>query len=248
MTKQRAQAVAAVVLFGILAVLAWRNLGPESRHGGRRGGRAPARVTLPAVTAEDVPVVSWLHVAEMADEEYERDRNLFNYAKSPAQIAAERREAEQERIRREQEAARRHAREEERLRREAQQAELERQRAAAQAASEAEQAVEPREPATPPKPDPPTFPYRYVGIIGPRDDSYAILQDEEEGFSYARAGEVVNGSFMVERVGRLNLDLSFTDEIFAGEIRQVPRLFPESESQERTPARGRRERRNRSRS
>lgn len=168
------------------------------------------------LTADDVPVVATLLGRGATGETFTRERNLFSYAKSPETLRAE--EAERQRIA---EAAAKRAQEDA-------------ERAAVAAAAAAEEAALARKRDAerleeqrrydllhPKPPVPPSFPYQYVGTIGPADDPYAILLGVDRQFRYAKAGEVVDKKFKVEYVGAVRLDLSYTEPQFADQFAQV---------------------------
>jgi hypothetical protein len=223
--SQRAQAVFAALLVVALAVLIYRAAREpeeEASRSDRRRGRGAARAEV--LAAAEVPVLSYLHRPPVAGAANERDRDLFAYAESPAE-----REAREAAEREAREAAERAA-EERRKMEEARRKALEEQRAreAAEALARARQAAIDAETAAPPPPPPakpPEFPYRYVGLIGPRDDAYAILEDDEQNFLYAKAGDVLDSAFLVHHVGPFTLHLGFTDERFVEEVAHVPRTF-----------------------
>lgn len=74
---------------------------------------------------------------------------------------------------------------------------LARQRAAEMARQQIEQA----------KPQPPAFPYRYLGNFGP-GRRIAVFTDGQTIVN-AREGEVVDGKFVVERIGYESVDIKF---------------------------------------
>ena len=186
------------------------------------GDDAPRRSTRKGkkIEASDVPVVVKSPWRARAGETFVRERSLFDYAQSPEEIARiekERADAA--------EAARKAAAEEAAIREEmnkrqqeeaAKRAEAARLEAERQARWLAEH---------PPKPVPPTFSYEYIGVIGPKDDAYAILRGPDQKLTYAKAGDIVDRRFRIERVAKLVLDLTYTDPQFTGEIGQVQRTF-----------------------
>lgn len=180
--------------------------------------RSSDRKSAAALTADKVPVVvSALGIPGPA-ETFERERNLFEYAQSPeelARIEAQRRLAAEEAQRRAQEAADAAARqaEAERLRLEQ---ERERQRLLA--------LEKVKQPVIPPKPVPPSFPYQYVGTIGPVDAPFAILTGPDKQYRYIRAGDTIDREFKLEYIAERRLDLSYTDPRFQDQFTQVQRL------------------------
>ncbi|MEM7248955.1 MAG: hypothetical protein AAF533_26750 [Acidobacteriota bacterium] len=193
----------------------------------------------PPVSADQLPTLANATPGVNAGELFERPkRDLFDYGESPedrarrlAEEEAARKAAEEAARKRREEEERRRKAEEERRRRE-REAELERQRLAALRAQE--RANEPPPPPPPPKapppPEPPVFAHRYVGLIGPRDDAVAILtatssgeeESTEASFVYARKGQVLEDEFKIERVGQLQLVVSYTDPLFADDVELVP--------------------------
>ena len=218
----RAKGVLAFVLVVILAFMTWWNvLRPAVAGGSVALGRGQDAMKPPFV-ADDVPAVVFARGEARDGETFSSIRNnLFVYEKSPAVIAKE--EEDRKAAAAAMEAARL-VQEDQRKK----QAELDRiadeERAKVEAARR-EEAI--RNPPKPPPPIPPDFKYQYIGVIGPDSGRYAILQDGSQAFSFAKAGEVIDNQFRVERVGRLNLDLTYTDNRFAGQFQQVPRQFSE---------------------
>lgn len=241
--SRRAQWILAIVLLGVFAVLLGRELSREESllgpHGRRdAGGAVPFE-------GEAVPVVVLASPGPLPGETFDRRReDIFRYEESPAvREARERAEREAaERRRREQEEARRRAAEEaqrkaeEEARRRAEEAAARRAALARQQEERAEE-EEAREEPEQVRPDPPTFPYRFDGLIGEKTDAIAILLDSEDERHYAQAGQVLDEAFRVERVGQLKLVLSFTDPLFEGEFRQVPLRMEGGESRARPTAR-----------
>jgi hypothetical protein len=86
--------------------------------------------------------------------------------------------------------------------------ELARQAAAAEAARLA--AIEAARLAAIPKPPPVTI--KYLGSFGPESRRVAVFADESgENLYNARAGEVLEGKFIVDRIGYESVDLKFVD-------------------------------------
>lgn len=213
-----------VVLTGALIVAAayaaWSMLSSEGGRAETAGTatRSQGRKAKAVATADKIPVV----VSELAipgpAETFERERSLFAFAQSPdelARIEAQKRLAAEEARKRAEEAAAEAARraEEERQRREA---DAERARLAAIEAA--------KQPVIPPKPVPPSFPYQYVGTIGPVDAPFAILTGPDRAYRYVRAGEAIDRDFKLEYIAERRLDLSYTDPRFQDQFTQVQRL------------------------
>jgi hypothetical protein len=239
--SRRAQWILATVLLAVLAVLLGRELTREESLLGPRGRRDSGG----AVPFQDdaVPVVVLAAPGPLPGESFERGReDIFRYEESPAvrearaqaeREAAERRRKQQEEARqRAAEEARRKAEEE--ARRRAEEAARQRERLAREQAERAEEEESQEETA---RPDPPSFPYRYDGLIGEKTNAIAILLDSEDERHYAQAGQVLDEAFRVERVGQLKLVLSFTDPLFEGEFRQVPLRMEGADSRARPTAR-----------
>jgi hypothetical protein len=111
----------------------------------------------------------------------EDTRNLFNYSKSPDEIAEEiRRQREAERL----------AREAEERRREQQGKELELQRARAE-----------QQRINPPKPPPPPINYKFIGKMGDPKAPIAVLSEGASGeVVTAREGEVLAEKFKIRKI------------------------------------------------
>jgi hypothetical protein len=228
--SERAKAILAVILLGVAAVGLWRawTSGPET-PAARRGGSAGVDDAAAAsrsgkktrkMAADDIPVVLTALARAREDETFVRERSLFDYAQSPEEVAAieearkaaelKRAQDEAERLRVLQEHQAKQAEEAKRL------AELK----AEEDRKRAQYLID-----NPPKPVPPRFAFEYIGVIGPKDDAYAILRGSDQKLSYAKAGDVVATAFRIERVAKFVLDLTYTEAQFAGEIGQVQRTF-----------------------
>lgn len=226
MSEQVKTLVAAIAL--IVAVALWNSRGGGSDSadasstpaGGKTASAGKTAKGAKTIEANDIPVVIESEAKPYPGEEFVRERTLFDYAQSPEELAAieeaRRLLAEKQAI----EAEERRIRDEEmRVLREAEAKERAEREAKERAEREAYLA------ANPPKPVPPHFPYEYIGIIGPKADAHAILRGSGNKLSYARAGDVVDSRFRVERVAKFVLDLTYTELQFAGEISQVERSF-----------------------
>ena len=236
--SEQSKTILAVVLLSVAALGLWRASrsgqdAPAARRGGSTAsdddGGARQGKKGKKLGAEDIPVVLIALARAREGETFVRERSLFDYAQSPEEVAAieearkaaelKRAEAEAERLTILKEHNERKAIEDARL------AKLE-----AEAAEVKRKYLEEH----PPKPVPPRFAFDYIGVIGPRDDAYAILRASDQKLSYAKAGDVVGAKFRIERVAKYVLDLTYTEDQFAGEIGQVQRTF------ESAPAAGRR--------
>jgi len=219
--KQRKQLALLAVTCVLFLVALWWGL-RETPAGGAgvappKGRRSSATKTI---DADDIPVVSSLAFQPTLDETFTRNRDLFSYARSPEEIQREQ-DAQVAAAKAAQVAAA--AAEEDRKRRAAEQDVKNEALRKEQEETARRQAEFLRD--HPPKPVPPEFRYQYIGVIGPREDSYAILAGSGSVFLYARAGDVIDNMFRVERVGRLKLDIGYTDPRFEDELREVPRVF-----------------------
>jgi hypothetical protein len=179
--------------------------------------RTHAKVKTKGLTSpDDVPDVVGNLARQRPGEVFTRDRSLFDFARSPDDIAAE-------------EAARKAAADAaaKAAAEAAAKAEEDRQRRVEEAKVKAEQdaiALRAVQAAPKPPPLPPPFPHEYIGAIGPTDAPFAILYGiTDRKYSYARAGDVVDGKFRIEHVGWVRLDISFTDPQFAGKFANVDR-------------------------
>ena len=186
------------------------------------------------LTADDVPVVATLLGKGATGETFTRERNLFSYAKSPEALHAE--EAERQRL-----AAEAAARAKADAERAAEAAKAAAEQQALARKAEAERLEIERQNAIlhPKPPVPPSFPYQYVGTIGPADDPYAILLGVDRQFRYAKAGDVVDRKFKVEYVGAVRLDLSYTEPQFADQFAQVSKYDASTAPAAPAAARGR---------
>ena len=222
--SQRTQLLFLAAVLAVLGFLIVRQLGDGGAGNGPREKRERGSTRGGPTTADDVPALRHLHAPAAPAAEDDRDRDLFAYAESPADRDARRREQEEAERQRAALAEQRRLAEE--VRRKAE-AEAARRRAekAARLASERALRDSQAAPVAPegPRPDPPSFPYEYVGIIGPREDSFAILQTDDEKLLYAKAGDILDSSFLIHHVGKYTLHLGYTDPQFADAAAQVPR-------------------------
>jgi hypothetical protein len=217
------------ILIGLALVLGWLwvVLGSEEGLLGASGDRGG--LSAPPYTSEDIPLIVFKGPDEFEGERFDRpDRNLFNFEKSPEELADEEaRRLEAQRLADETAEAKAKRDEEARLKRAAAAEAAARKKALDDAARRASELTDvklppPRpRPDAPPAPIPPAFPYEFEGLIGPLDDAIAILRTGEEKLAYARAGQVMDATFKIERVGQVMLVLSFIDPVFEGELRQV---------------------------
>ncbi|MDQ5858406.1 MAG: hypothetical protein M3542_09055, partial [Acidobacteriota bacterium] len=63
-------------------------------------------------------------------------------------------------------------------------------------------------PAPTPTPTPPEPPFKLIGIFGPKDRPIAVLQTGEESYN-ARAGDVILGRWIIQKVGYESIDVGF---------------------------------------
>ena len=219
----------------LLAVACWATWalwpGDEPLAGGTAAvaeDRASGRKGKDLVTAEKVPVVVSRLAEPGTGEVFVRERNLFEHAQSPEEVQAieeqrratvaaqkvldqQRSEAVALQVQKDREAedARRIARE-----------------LAMKKAREADL-------LNPPKPIPPSFPYQYVGIIGPVENPFAVLSAPDRSYRYVRAGESIDAQFKLEYIAQQRLDLSYTDKQFQDQFTQVQRLSDASATRTR---------------
>jgi hypothetical protein len=220
----------ALALIAVGAWAAWQlasgnEAAPEP---GTAAARTESRKGKDQVTAEKVPVVVSRLAEPGTGEVFARERNLFEFAQSPEEleaIEAQRRataEAQRVATQRAAEAA-------------AAKAEADRKAAEVAAAAREAQAKALREQLAlnPPKPTPPSFPYLYVGTIGPVDNPFAILSAPDRTYRYVRAGEAIDRDFKLEYIAQRRLDLSYTDKQFQDQFTQVQRTTDASASRAR---------------
>ena len=194
--------------------------GPAAASAGSEQAASKSAKSARAIQVSDIPVVIDTASRPYPGEVFARERSLFAYAQSPEELSAieesRRLLAEKQAL----EAEERRIRDEElRVQREKDAALQAERDAAARVEREAYLALHP------PKPVAPLFPYAYVGIVGPKGDAHAILRGGGSKLSYARAGDIIDSKFRVERVAKFVLDLTYTDPQFAGEISQIERTL-----------------------
>jgi len=224
--KQRVQiAFLIVVIAGLSWVLVPQLTGQQSLLG-PRGERDRSAAPF---QADEVPIIGLATPGPMDGETFDRERtDIFRYEVDPEiqrlrdAEAAEKAKRDAERRKKEQEAKRIAAAERARIKAKADREKAERDRLARLAALAAKADETPPPPDEPVRPVPPDFPYRYDGLVGPRADAIAILRDREDDYAYARAGQVLDEAFRVERVGQFKLVLSYVDPVFEGEYSQIP--------------------------
>jgi hypothetical protein len=223
-SRDRQIAVLAVLVGLFVITYLWqRGRGGQNRPVKRQSKAADIVASAAAFAAADVPLVLVVRPEPLPGETLDRGRiNLFSYEQSPeekAEVARQQAEAaEKARIAAEAAAKAR-----------AEQAERDRiAREEAEKRRREKEAWDLAHPPPPPPPVPPEFRYQFIGVIGPMDAPLAIITDGGEGWRYVKVGDVIDGKFRVEGVGRhaLSLDLSYVDPKFANEILQVPRAFP----------------------
>ena len=148
---------------------------------------------LAAFDADDAPRVRMDLLAGVAEPYDQNGRDLFKYSKRPptaAELEAERRRLEAERLARE--------------------AALNKQRKARQN----RQAVQ--RPAPPPRPSGPRAPritFKYIGYLGPKDDRIAVFEQGEQ-LILARVGETVQNQFRVREIEYETVVMGYTDPRF----------------------------------
>lgn len=168
-------------------------------------------------------------------EQYASQRNLFDFSKSPEQIAAERARKEQ--------AAAKAEREQQQQQQQAERAAVRRER------MERERELNPPKPRVPP---PPNFEFTYVAYIkqlsGP-ENSIAVLvkgsgarDPKKENIMIVRHGEIIEEDFVVKEIDLDALVIGYTDERYKGQSKRVE-LIPPSDGGSRGRGGGGRRRR-----
>jgi hypothetical protein len=157
-----------------------------------------------------------------ASEDYSAQRNLFDFTKSPEQIAAEKARRERERL----EAEKR--REKEKERRERQQVRRERMERQKSQKEEKERV-----------PPPPDFQYTYVAYMsrlkGP-EGAMAVLvkgsgsrDPKKENIRIVKNGEIVDDDFVIKEIDLDNLVIGYTDDRYSGQTRRVELIPPKDD-------------------
>jgi hypothetical protein len=199
--------VLGLMLVVLVAYFLWPTVPGDAQDTveGGGGGRAGAVV----LNSPDVD----LALLSMQPGEYRGGgRNLFDYGKiQPPPPSAE----ELERLAREAEARRLREEEERRLQEE------ERERLRQEALRRQKELAEQRlnqasTPAAAAKPIPPTFPYKFIGVLGQAEERIAIFLDEKD-FFMAQEGEDVKEDFRIVQIGYDTLRIGYTDPVFEGE-------------------------------
>lgn len=150
-----------------------------------------------SVNAADLPPITVVSLDRgRAVKIRSHSRNLFNYSKSPDEIADEiRRQREAEQLARD-------AAERRRLQQEAE---------AAAAAERAKQLV-----ANPPPPEPPVIPFRFIGKMGDSRSPIAVLVDVQSSDIYTvREGEVIGDKFKVKKIEFDAVTIVYADALIA---------------------------------
>ena len=70
----------------------------------------------------------------------------------------------------------------------------------------------------PPKPVPPSFSYKFIGVMGPPESKIAIFLDDQD-FFLAKEGEDVKEDFRIVKIGYDTLQIGYTDPQFKEESR-----------------------------
>jgi type IV secretory pathway VirB10-like protein len=152
-------------------------------------------------------------------EDYSAQRNLFDFTKSPEQIAAEKareeqrqRQAELQRKKRQEQRERQQAREERTERRQRQKAKKDR------------------------VPPPPDFQYTYVAYMSHlkgKEEALAVLvkgsgsrDPKKENIRIVRNGEILDDDFVIKQIDLDNLVIGYTDDRYDGQTRRVELIPP----------------------
>jgi hypothetical protein len=153
-------------------------------------------------------------------EDYSAQRNLFDFTKSPEQIAAERAREEQ---RRRQAELQRKKQQEQRKRQQARQERIERQ----------ERSQAKRQDRVPPPPD---FKYTYVAYMSHlqgKEEALAVLvkgsgarDPKKENIRIVRNGEILDDDFVIKQIDLDNLVIGYTDDRYDGQTRRVELIPP----------------------
>jgi len=172
-----------------------------ARPGGRPAGAAAA------VPASDAPVVR-LDLLARAPEPYNPNgRDLFKYTDRPPtseEIAKLRAEAAA--AKKAQEMAEKLAKEQ-----------AERDRIAAE---ERARIAATLPPPPPPKPQPPPITFRYIGLLGPKEDHLAVFEEGKDIF-VARKGDVLKGQFKLIDFKYESVVLGYTRADFADQRQEL---------------------------
>jgi hypothetical protein len=167
------------VVFGLLAVSVYWQY-QRGVFGGGEDAPDIRTVGKAADPAGLTPVVEVPIETPPAVEIPKHSRNLFNYSKSPTEVADE--------IRARKEAERLAAEAAERQRRQAEEA-------ARIAAEQAKQIA-----ANPPPPPPPVINFRFIGKMGDARNPIAILADGAGDLLTVREGEIIKDTFKVRKI------------------------------------------------
>lgn len=136
-------------------------------------------------------------------EGFKEQRNLFDFGPSPDQMRAE-----QERLAAQARAA------------EAAKRQAEVQRKIAE--ERIKNPPPPTPPPPPPRPVPPSFPYTFIGRLGPIKESLAVLKGTGQArVMTVRAGETIDNKFVIKKVDYDELIIGYTDSNFAANTETV---------------------------
>lgn len=220
--SQRAKAIGAALLLGLLAVLLMFQARDDRKAAATAERRAGSRAKQDdaAHVADAIPVVAALAFRPVSREVFTRERSLFAYALSPAVVAkmeadriAAEKLVEQQRIEDEKQA---------KIAKEARDKQDAIDREEARKRAEAKRILDASLP--PPKPVPPDFPFEFVGLIGPKENLYAILLDRAKKLHYVQAGTEIESAFRIEFVGRHVIDVSYLDSRFQDQFKRVQKV------------------------
>ena len=80
--------------------------------------------------------------------------------------------------------------------------------------------VEPPRVEVPPQPQIPAFPYRYIGRFGPDSAPIAVFRGDDALIN-ARAGQVIDGTFVVRAIGMESVSLALAADAAHAEVVRV---------------------------
>jgi hypothetical protein len=193
-TPRQKQLLLTLLIVGLGAVLylQWDKL-----TGGSSAPGEAAKLAVKQVASASLPAITPVVLDQSSKIQIRKNsRNLFNYSKSPGEVAEEvRQQREAERLAKE-------AAERRRIQQEAEQA---------AATARAQQLA-----LNPPPPEAPPIPFRFIGKMGEPKAPIAVLADTVSGEVYtAREGEVIADKFKIQKIEFDSVTIGYTDLLIA---------------------------------